>query len=165
MYTIIRSHQICRFCVAFELKQGLTEVVLTNQTTGATVKRKVHAQYHRHLNWIQRRSSTEESVESRWYRNVMDCFAEELVRIGPKLQPNWRSPSLQPLLARAFNGLRDFDQHGIEKEVKWHYNDSKSSFYFGKDFLDMEFDERWDDLLEEEEQGKPRPYPLRFCTQ
>lgn len=97
-------------------------IFVTDSETNSSFERRIPAAYFFHLRWLlQEGYVTEEATEeqkchSRWIRQVLDCFAEEVVGAGD--MSDWRSKVLTPVLVRAFFKVNDFSERAIARSAR-----------------------------------------------
>jgi hypothetical protein len=96
-------------------EQGFTGVEIQELSTGQKFQRSIPVGYYPHLIWIGL-SSMEHSGRAAWLRNLLDLFAEELQSLT-SIPPDWRSPSLNPLLVRTFYDVGHKDCREIKATV------------------------------------------------
>lgn len=144
----LTSPHIHRFELKFESSHDGTVVSVTELSTGNHFQRTIPAEYLLHLTRIQQ-ESLQDSKTSPWLRNVMDCFADELLRVPSVTCPSWRALSLNSLLVRAFHKIPDDDANKIKRfALRFIDLDQENSqvwegFYFNLDVISPVFDDHW----------------------
>jgi hypothetical protein len=126
-----------------------SKVHLKQLQDGTEFQRRIPTEYHFHLAWIQQESK-QNYPESAWLRNVMDHFAEELLKFPSVACPSWRSASLNSLLMRAFNNIFNNKATPIEKFVSSLVGEPEmlnivdwQEFYFDANVINCKYDTHW----------------------
>ena len=130
-------------------EQGFAGIEIQELSTGQKFQRSIPAEYYHHIIWIGL-GSRGDSGRAAWLRNLLDLFADEL-KLLKSIPPDWRSPSLNPLLVRTFYDVGDKDCREIKVVVGEVLGLSPNvlnhrhwvDFYTGLDVIDSGYLDAW----------------------